>query len=224
MGTQNKILTGVVESIDDPTFAGRIKVRVEGYHDNMSTEELPWCTYGGSNIFSGGGGGSISIPRVGSAVRVSFKDDNPTSMEWSGNNLIDKDLINEIQSDYAGSTVLMYDSRQDISIKFQPGSGLLLYFKGSHIQIMPDNTINIHYGEGNSGTQIQLSSGKIDIQAQNEINLTTSGNINLEADSITLNGDTVQIKGDKPGECCANGISVVNALLKLATAIDAKVP
>jgi hypothetical protein len=46
----------------------------------------------------------------------------------------------------------------------------------------------------------------------------------LEADNITLNGDTVQIKGDKPGECCANGISVVNALLKLATAIDAKVP
>jgi hypothetical protein len=133
MGTQNKILTGIVESIDDPTFAGRIKVRVEGYHDNMSTEELPWCTFGGSNVFSGGGGGSISIPRVGSTVRVSFRDNNSTSMEWSCNNLVDKDLINEIRSDYAGTTVLMYDSRQDLSIKFQPGSGLLLYFKGSHI-------------------------------------------------------------------------------------------
>lgn len=223
--TQEKIITGVVESIDDPTFAGRIKVRVEGYHDNMKTEELPWCSFGGSGVFSGGGGGSISIPRVGAQVRVTFKDDKATSMEWHANNLIDKDLIKEIRSDYAGSTVIMYDSRQDVSIKFQPGSGLLLYYGGSHIQILPDNTINIHYGTGASGTQIQLSNGRVDIQASDQINISTPGTLNLEADSITLNGKSiVQIKGDKPGEAAANGISVVNALLQLATAIDAKVP
>lgn len=221
----DNIKTGIVESIDDPTKAGRIKVRVAGLHDHIKTEELPWCTFGGSGMFSGGGGGSISIPRVGAEVRVSFKGDSPTDMEWSANNIIDKDLINEISSDYAGSTVIFYDSRQDVSIKFQPGSGLLLYYGGSHIQIMPDNTINIHYGEGTTGTQIQLSNGKVDIQAQNQINISTPGTLNLEADSITVNGKSaVQIKGDAPGQVAANGKALISALLNMATIIDAKVP
>lgn len=222
---QDQIITGTVENIDDPTCSGRIKVRVPGYHDNMKTEELPWCTYAGSNVFSSGGGGSISIPRVGAQVRVQFKDGKATSMEWTGNNLIDKELINEIKGDYAGSHVLMYDAGADLSIKFQPGSGLLLYFKGSHIQILPDNTVNIHYGEGTSGTQIQLSNGRVDIQAKDQINLTTGGVINLEADQIVLNGrSNVQIKGDLPGECSVNGVSLMTALLQLAIAIDNKVP
>lgn len=222
---QDQIITGTVENIDDPTCAGRIKVRVPGYHDNMKTEELPWCTYAGSNIFSGGGGGSISIPKVGSQVRVQFKDGKATSMEWTGVGVVDKELIKEIKNDYAGSHIILYDSSADLSIKYQPSSGLLLYFKGSHIQVLPDNTINIHYGEGTSGTQIQLSNGKVDIQAQNQINLTTGGVINLEADQVTINGKSaVQIKGDLPGECAVNGVSLVTALLQLAMAIDAKVP
>lgn len=40
--------TGVVESVDDPTYAGRVKVRIKGLHDNIETDQLPWCTYGGS--------------------------------------------------------------------------------------------------------------------------------------------------------------------------------
>lgn len=146
-------------------------------------------------------------------------------MEWTGTNQVDKDLVNELAGDYAGSQVLMYDSASDISIKFQPKSGLLLYFGGSHIQILPDNTINIHYGEGASGTQIQLSAGKIDIQAQNEINLTTTGTMNLNADTISINGKSnVQIKGDMPGDCAVNGLQLMNALTVLANIIDTKLP
>ena len=46
-------------------------------------------------------------------------------MEWTGTGVLDKDLINEIKSDYEGTHVLLYDSASDISIKFQPGSGLV---------------------------------------------------------------------------------------------------
>ena len=41
---------------------------------------------------------------------------------------------------------LLYDSEYDLSIKFQPGSGLAFYYKGSYMQMTPDNTITIHYG------------------------------------------------------------------------------
>lgn len=226
MAAAEQILTGVVESIDDPTCSGRVKVRVNGLHDGVPMEQLPWVPMACSGVTSGsGGGGSISVPEVGAQIRVAFKDDDLTNMEWTGNNQIDPNLINEIASDYAGTTVLMYDSRKDVTIKFQPNSGLTLYYNGSHIQICPDNTINIHYGEGNSGTMIQLADNKVYIQGNEEINITTPGTLNLEADTITINGKAgVQIKGDKPGECAINGNSLMTLLTLLATQIDMKVP
>lgn len=132
--TTDSIITGIIESIDDPTCSGRVKIRVPGLNDNIPTEQLPWVSMANSGVTSGAaGGGSISVPEVGAHVRVAFKDNDPTTMEWSGNNKIDPELINEISSDYAGTTVLMYDSRQDATIKFQPGSGITIYFLGSHI-------------------------------------------------------------------------------------------
>ena len=66
---QNNIVIATVVSIDDPTYSGRIKVRVPGFHDSIVNDDLlPWCSYGGSSVFSGdanGGGGSISVARVG---------------------------------------------------------------------------------------------------------------------------------------------------------------
>jgi len=35
---KSDIVIGVVESIDDPTCSGRIKVRIDGYYDNIPTE------------------------------------------------------------------------------------------------------------------------------------------------------------------------------------------
>lgn len=222
---QDAVVTGIVESIDDPTYSGRIKVRVKGMHDNISMEELPWCTYGGSSISSANGGGSISIARVGQKVRVGYKSSESTSMEWYACNTLDPKLREEIKSDYEGTHVLLYDSACDLSIKYQPGTGLVLYFQGSFIQIMPDNTITLHYGVGATGTQIQLSDGRVDIQGQSEINLTTSGTINLEADNIVMNAkSSIQMKGDAAGETAVNGLKLMTALTMLAQAVDQKVP
>jgi len=146
-------------------------------------------------------------------------------MEWYAVDQLDPDLINEIKSDYEFAQVLLYDSANDISIKWQTGTGMVIYYAGSFIQIAPDNTITIHYGAGATGTQIQLSDGRIDIQAPREINITTAGTLNLEADNIVLNSKgSTQMKGQKAGECAINGSALLTALLMLATAIDAKVP
>lgn len=222
---KDSIIMGVVESIDDPTYSGRIKVRVKGFHDNIPTEQLPWCSFGGSIINSANGCGSISIARVGQQVRVQFKNDANTSMEWVAVNSLDADLINEIKGDYEGTHVLLYDSAVNVSIKYQHTTGLTIYYQGSFIQIAPDNTITLHYGEGATGTQIQLSDGRVDIQGSSEINLTTSGNINLEADNIILNAkSSTQIKGKAPAETAVNGVKLISALMDLAWAIDNKIP
>ena len=221
----DSIILGTVESIDDPTYSGRIKVRVPGLHDNIPTEQLPWCTFGGSPFFSGNGGGSLSVARVGQQVRVQFKSGEKTSMEWMANNQVDPDLINEIKDDYENAQVLIYDSAVDLSIKFQTGTGLIIYYQGSFIQIMPDNTITIHYGLGATGTQIQLSKGRVDIQANEQINLTTPGTINLEADNIILNSkSSTQLKGDTAGEAAINGSALITLLTLIAGVVDSKVP
>lgn len=220
-----QVQTGEVVSVADPTYAGRIKVRIKGVNDNIEVENLPWVTYGGSNVFSGDGGGSISIPRVGSKVRVRFKKDDPNSMEWYGTNRIDRDLATELAQDYEGSHALLYDSASDLSIIYMNSTGLRLYYKGSFIQMSPDNNITIHYGEGNQGVQIQLSDGKIDIQANQQINITSDNTVKVEGESIILNGSqNVQIKGQQPGECAVNGKELMKVLMSLARLIDQKIP
>lgn len=216
-----------MKSIDDPTYSGRIKVYIPGYMDNVPTDQLPWVSYGGSAIHSANGGGSLSVARVGQKVRVRFVkgEDSTDSIEWYAVNQLDPQLIKEIAGDYENTHVLLYDSAKDISIKYQPNTGLSMYYMGSFIQIMPDNTITLHYGKGATGTQIQLSDGRVDIQGGSEINLSTSGTINLEADNIILNGrSSVQIKGDTPGESSVNGVKLMTLLLAMADAIDNKVP
>ena len=93
------IKTGEVVSVADPTYSGRINVRVKGLNDNIDVENLPWCTYAGSAFFSGDGGGSISIPRVGTKVRVDFKKNDINSMEWSAINRLDRDVSAELAGD-----------------------------------------------------------------------------------------------------------------------------
>ena len=146
-------------------------------------------------------------------------------MEWIANNQLDPDLINEIKDDYENAHVLLYDSAVDVSIKYQTGTGLTIYYQGSFIQIMPDNSITIHYGLGATGTQIQLSKDRVDIQANNQINLTTPGTINLEADNIILNSkSSTQLKGDTPGEAAINGSALMTLLTLIAGVVDSKIP
>lgn len=218
------VKTGTVESIDDPTCSGRIKVRVEGLHDNIKTESLPWCTYAGSSMFSGSGGGAISIPRVGTKVRVKFAQEDVNTMEWYGTNTIDRKLSQEIATDYEGTQVLLYDSEYDLSIKFQPGSGLVLTYKGSYLQITPDNTITLHYGpDETTGVQIQLTDGKVYIQAPEQINISSGNEVNIEAKTITLNGENaVRIKGSTPNTCAVNATQLITLLQTMASNIDTK--
>lgn len=221
----SKVLTGQVVSIDDPTFAGRVKVRIKGLNDNIDVENLPWCTFGGSAMFSGDGGGSISVPRVGANVRVKFKKDNPNAMEWYASNRVDRKLAEELAQDYEGAHALLYDSDSDLSIMYQNQTGLRLYYKGSFIQLSPDNTITIHYGEGNQGTQIQLSDGKVDIQSSAQINITSGNSVKVESDSVVVNGSqNVQIKGDTPGEMAVNGKELYKLLMSVARLVDEKIP
>lgn len=226
MEVNYKFITGEVVNIDDPTFAGRCKIRIKGYNDQIEDVNLPWCTYGGSNVFSGGGaGGQLSVPKVGSKVRIQQKKDDPNSFEWYSLNRIDRMLAEEIADDYYGTHVVLYDSDAELAIMYKPQTGLRLFFQDNYIQISPDDMITLHRGGPDSPDTIQMSEGKIDIQSQNEINLTTGSTIKLNAENIILNGtSTVQIKGDSPGSMATNADQLYKLLTNLARILDMKIP
>ena len=217
----SKIQTGTVESVDDPTFTGRIKVRVLGLHDNISTENLPWCNYCGTSLRN-----AISIPKVGDHVRLKFAQDDVNAMEWYSLNSVDDEFRYEVASDYTDMHTLVYDPSLDLSIKFQKESGLVLYYQGSFIQLKPDNSINIEMGTGGSepsGVSIQLTDGKVYISAPQQINITSDNEINLNAKTVTINGEeAVRMKGGEPNNCAINAVQLITLLQTLATLIDGK--
>lgn len=219
------IKVGVVVSVDDPTKSGRIKVRIPGIHDTFETGELPWVSPPPSPVSSGGGGGMLSIPRVGQTIRVKYKETDNSSLEWVGTLNIDRQLAQELGNDYEGSHTLLYDSEADLSIKFQQGTGLAIYYKGSNIQISPDNTITIHYGSPSSGVNMQLRDGEITMTAPDSINSVSMQSNLVSGRNVKIMGsESVQIKGNKPGECAVNGRALMQVLMTMAQAIDEKVP
>jgi hypothetical protein len=212
----------VIDNLD-PNCAGRCKVKVAEVMAGVDENFIPWATPGMGGTFAGDGLGSLSIPKKGTVVRVKFKNGDLKAPEYFGVQKVDKNLVNEIQSDYVGSQVLCFDHENDMSIRFQPNHGIIVYLGGSYLQINPDGMITINHS-GNTSI-IQLEGKDISITSTGEINASSTTNINIESKVINLKGDTTTIKGDRgveSGECAVNGHALMNYLETIAKIIDAK--
>jgi len=117
---QNRIFYGEVVDANDPEYDGRCKIRVFGAFDKLKDEELPWAVPGNGNIFSGDGGGDISIPKKGSIVRVRFPSGEIYSPEWVSMPYLNESLKSLIKNSYLGSQVLLYDEEEQLKIFYTP--------------------------------------------------------------------------------------------------------
>ena len=127
----SKDFLGRVAYNEDPTFSGRCKVQVFGLFDTFEIENIPWFTPQSSTIFSSGNGfGNISIPKVGTIVRVRFPFGNIYSGEYSNIQNIDPALIDEIKDDYQNTHVMLYDSEKDLIVIYQHMIGYKMWLGG----------------------------------------------------------------------------------------------
>lgn len=221
----NKAYVGTVINIDDPACQARCKISIDGLTDNMPVNELPWATCGNFTVFSSNGlGGNLYVPKVGAKVRVHFKNGEFTNQEYFNIETPDKDMVNEVAADYKDSQCLIYDSTNDFKINLLPTTqGLTIYYKGSYIQILPNNEITINYGAGNS--VIQLSDGKVSINAKNQIDIVSGDTVNISGKAVNILGsETTNIKSIQPGEPGVNGKALLTLLEQLALGIDTKMP
>jgi hypothetical protein len=141
----DKQFLGVIVAVDDPRKEGRARVRVFGIHDDLPAEDLPWAYPKNKPMFFGqeGKGGSLSVPKVNSVVAIRFDNGNPYSPEYFAIHELAQDVKDELNSEYEGSHMILFDGDQELKIWFAVGKGLTISLKEASINIDPDNLITV---------------------------------------------------------------------------------
>jgi hypothetical protein len=219
-----KNFLGEVVDSDDPEKEGRCRVRIFGMFvsedpvisegrptGQVTTVELPvdtipWASPANGKFFAGGetkGFGDISIPKVGTVVKVTFPNGDLYSPEWTMIQNPNIQAIEEIQDSYQGSHILLYDNDEAVKVFYTPGKGLNIFHKNSQIVVNPDSSITIEHADTQSlielvGADINIvSQGTVNLTAQNDVNITAQ-TCNLDASSINLGEAAVEslVKGN----------------------------
>lgn len=222
---------GVVVYNKDPDYTGRCKIRVFGIMDEIENEFLPWFTPINGCIFSGNGNGMLSIPKVGTYVRVRFANGDIYSGEYYAIQNIDPELVKEIKDNYENTHVFGFDSDKNFYMMYQPsqidnegnqnGKGFKINYNDAVIQITPDARIYIQTPEAESiiemdGEDVKIIGGKtVTIAGTTEVNI-IGGNVNI-------NGNNVNV-GKEANEPAVLGNKLVRVLKTICTAIQAKMP
>ena len=216
---------GVIINPNDPTFSGRCQVRVLGLMDDIEDEYLPWASPINSCVFSNQGAGSISVPKIGTFVRVNFVHGDVYNLEYSFiQNLSDK-LSELIKDDYLNTHVLVFDPDEELVVLYQPGSGFKISLKNSEIIIGNDAMITISHA--NSDSLIQLKGEDINITSKANINIASGSQITAMSNEVNLIGKNLTTLGGDNSNAIhpiARGDILYNLLETLASAIDAKMP
>lgn len=217
-----KDFLGKVIYNEDPTFSGRCKVRVFSIFDELPDHNIPWFVPGDITIFSGEGGGNISIPKVGDIVKVTFTNNDYYSGEYHAIQNLDPNLIAEIKDDYLDTHVLLYDSDKDLIVIYQPKTGLKMYLNGSVIVIDADGMIQMKHK--NNANVIEITNDAITIVSGNnsKINLQTDGEVNIEGGNIKIKSSNVEIGSGGQSFSAVKGEQLVLALQSIVADIAAK--
>ena len=213
---------GIVVNSSDPTFSGRCQIRVFNLFNDIPNEHLPWAVPLNSTVFGTNGAGALSIPKIGQIVRVQFNTGDIYAPEYFAIQNVDTQLIESIKEDYDGTHVLLYDAEEEITIIFQRGSGLVIYHKGSTIQISPDTLITL--STSNNESVIQMDGDITNISTRNEVNISAAGRAEVLADEVVINGTQATKIGRPPYYKAVLAEPMFALLSTLATALDAKFP
>lgn len=226
----NQDFLGTVVYNEDETYTGRCKIRVYGLFDLFDIENIPWFTPQYSNVFSSSNGaGNLSVPKIGSIVRVRFPFNNIYCGEYSNIQNIDPALIDEIKDDYQGTHVLLYDSERDLIVTYQPMTGYKMWLGGSMILIDADGSIRIKHR--NNSNVIEVNSININIattgeggtNSNGEINIVAGANVNINTPTANLNANSIML-GENASASAVKGEVLIKYLKQIVNELNDKFP
>lgn len=228
---------GEVVDNNDPEFSGRCRVRVFGKFDGTTNiddpnsgylipdDHLPWAYPAGSTIFGGGeskGAGSLSVPKVGTKVKIRFSTGNIYAPEYVAIQDLNQAVIDEVSASYQNAHVLFYDEDEKSKVVYTPAKGLEIFHKDSHIVINPDSSITIEHRDTSS--IIELVGPNINITANSTVNITANSKVQSEAAECVMNGTSVTKLGPAPAYSAVLAEPLWTFLKMMASAVDAKLP
>ena len=213
---------GIVVNNQDPTFSGRAKVRVLGVMDGIIDDHLPWATPITGDVYGLDGAGMMSVPKIGSWVRIQFNNGDLYAPEIRAIQNLDTDLIDKIKDDYDGAHVILHDPVENLSIIFLRTSGLMVFYRESFFQISPDSMITLQHADEDS--IIQMEGDKINIASKNEVNITAAAKATVNADEVVISGSQRTKIGKGPYKHAILGEPMFSLLSTLASSLDAKLP
>lgn len=183
---------------EDPTFTGRCKVRVFGLFDALEDENIPWFMPVNSEIYSSGGAGSVSIPKINDIVRVRFSNNDYYSGEYMSVVGLDPQLVEEIKEDYLGTHVLLYDAAEELLVIYQVMTGIKIFHKGSYIIIDPKSNVHIHHSNLSNAIEINEDGIIITTNGSDGGGGNSTGKINMSSgDEINATAKTVKVNAKK---------------------------
>jgi hypothetical protein len=211
-----KVFLGEVLDANDPDKEGRCKIKIFGLFNSedpviengkptgqvtiveMPIDQIPWASPANGKTFAGGetkGFGDISIPKIGTVVKVTFPTGDLYSPEWTFIQNLNVQAIEEIQDSYEGSHILLYDNDEQVKVFYTPGKGLNIFHKDSSIIINPDSSITIQHKDTES--IIELIGNTINVVSTQQVNVTTEKAV-IDASTIELGEGATEsvIKGD----------------------------
>jgi Type VI secretion system/phage-baseplate injector OB domain len=190
-----KIFIGEIVDNNDPEQEGRCKIKVFGLFDgdDIAPESIPWAQPFGRKMFAGGENGGyadISVPKLGTYVRVQFAEGDLMAAEYTAIQSVSPEVKAEIGDTYINSHVLAYDVDEEMKIFYTPGKGLNIFHKNSQIIINPDSSITIEHADTDS--IIELIGPQINIVARERVTV-TAPNVTIDhTDSIELGAGAVE--------------------------------
>ena len=225
----SKIYLGRVVHNEDPTYSGRCKIMVFGLFDDLDPEKIPWFAPQTSSVFSSAKGyGSLSVPKIGSIVRVKFNG-NIYAGEYFGLQNMDPALIDEIKNDYQNTHVIAYDSDKDLLIVYQPMTGLKMWLAGSMVKIDADGSIQLKHR--NNSNVVELIENKINIttvsdggtNSNGEINISAGATVNITAPVVNVNSPSISL-GKNANAKAVKGEKLQSVLQEIAAELATKAP
>lgn len=223
----DKVYLGTVEDSNDPNKEGRCRIRVFGVHgspEEIATEDLPWSYPKSKGTFFGkdGQGGSVSIPKNGSILAVTFNGGSSYRPEYHSIHELGSDVKDELnkEGEYLGTHIVLFDGDEELKVWFTINKGITIQLKESRVNIGQDKSITIEHAD--SSSSIELRGGEINISSNSTINLTSGSEIEATSNDVWINGNFVTVGHGPIKQPAVLGDNLFLMLTQLASVIDAK--
>lgn len=212
---------GQVVDNQDPEKIGRCRIKVFGLFDNLADSDLPWSNPKKTVMFGQNGqAGSISIPKNGSILKVTFDNQDIYSPEYHYHQELAQDVKDQLQSEYDGTHIFCFDGDVKLKMYYVKSTGLTFELDGSRININTDNSIQIEHKGTTSN--IELRGGTITINSDSQINSTSGSRIKDTSNEVWSCGANTTKIGPQPQYKAVLGEPLFLLLRALAEIIDAK--